>query len=89
MVYEDEQFRIFEERLPAGGERALHSHAQRVVVRLNEVQLTDPRFHPNGTPGGGIQVPNTARFAEPMVHVVRNLSAIPLFNIVIEFKLPK
>lgn len=89
MVYEDEELRIFEERLPPGGERALHSHAQRVVVRLNEVQLTDPRFNPNGTPGGGIQVPNTARFAEPMVHVVRNLSAIPLFNIVIEYKLPK
>jgi hypothetical protein len=89
MVYEDGQIRIFEERLPPGGERALHSHAQRVVVRLNEVQLTDPRTHPNGTPGGGIQVPNTVRFAEPMVHVVRNLSTIPLFNIVIEFKLPK
>ena len=89
MVYEDDQFRVFEERLPPGGERALHSHAQRVVVRLNEVQLTDPRFHPNGTPGGGIQVPNTARFAEPMVHVVRNLSPIPLFNVVIEFKLPE
>jgi hypothetical protein len=53
------------------------------------VQLTDPRFNPKGTPGGGIQVPNTARFAEPMVHVVRNLSATPLFNIVIEYKLPR
>ncbi len=87
-VYEDDHIRIFEERLPPGGERALHSHTQRVVVRLNEVQLTDPRFFPTGTPGGGIQVPNTVRFAEPMVHVVRNLSTIPLFNIVIEYKLP-
>jgi hypothetical protein len=89
IVYEDNEFRIFEERLEGGDTRELHSHAQRVVVRLNEVQLTDPRFKPNGTPGGGIQVPNTVRFAEPMVHVVKNLSKIPLFNIIIEFKYKK
>jgi len=88
MVYEDEQIRIFEERLAPGDDRELHSHAQRVVVRLNEVQLTDPRFYPVGQPGTGIQVPNTVRFAEPVVHVVRNLSKIPLFNIVVEFKIP-
>jgi hypothetical protein len=89
IVYEDNEFRIFEERLEGGDTRELHSHAQRVVVRLNEVQLTDPRFKPNGTPGGGIQVPNTVRFAEPMVHIVKNLSKIPLFNIIIEFKYKK
>ena len=89
MVYEDEEFRVFEERLAPGDTRELHSHAQRIVVRLNEVQLTDPRYHPEGTPGGGIQVPNTVRFAEPIVHVVRNLSAIPLFNVVLEFKVPQ
>ena len=87
MVYEDEQFRVFEERLAPGDDRELHSHAQRVVVRLNEVQLTDPRLYPNGQTGAGIQVPNTVRFAEPVVHAVRNLSKIPLFNIVIEFKI--
>ncbi|MCX6327471.1 MAG: hypothetical protein NT144_12610 [Bacteroidia bacterium] len=88
IVYEDDQFRVFEERLAPGDTRKLHSHAQRIVVRLNEVQLTDPGTRPNGTPGGGIQVPNTAKFAEPVVHVVHNLSkTTPLFNIVIEFKI--
>ena len=86
VVYENQQFRVFEERLAAGDTRELHSHAQRIVVRLNNVQLTDPRYFEKGTPGGGIQVPNTVKFAEPMEHVVRNLSKIPLFNIVIEFK---
>jgi hypothetical protein len=85
-VFENNEFRIFEERLEVGDTRELHSHAQRVVIRLNEVQLTDPRFHPNGTSGGGIQVPNTVKFAEPITHVVKNLSKIPLFNIIIEFK---
>ena len=88
IVYEDAEFRVFEERLKSGDVRALHSHAQRVVVRLNEVQLTDPRYSPNGKPGTGIQVANTVKFAEPMVHVVKNLGKIPLFNIVIEYKIP-
>lgn len=88
VVYEDDEFRIFEERLAPGDTRELHSHAQRIVVRLNNVQLTDPRFKPNGSPGGGIQVPNTVKFAEPIIHVVKNLSKdTPLFNIVIEFNL--
>ena len=88
IVYDDAQFRIFEERLEAGDVRALHSHAQRLVVRLNNVQLTDPRFHKEVKEGTGIQVPNTVKFAEPVVHAVKNLSTIPLFNIVIEFKIP-
>ena len=87
VVYEDNEFRIFEERLDAGDIRELHSHAQRLVVRLNEVQLTDPRFNKEVKAGTGIQVPNTVKFAEPIVHAVKNLSKIPLFNLVIEFKI--
>ncbi len=86
VIYENAEFRVFEERLNPGDTRDLHSHAQRVVVRLNQVQLTDPRNSPNGKPGTGIQVANTVKFAEPMVHVTKNLSEIPLFNIVIEYK---
>lgn len=85
VVYENTDFRIFEERLNAGEDRALHSHIQRLVIRLNNVHLTDPRFYPTGQEGVGIQVPNTVKFAEPVEHVVRNLSKIPLFNVVIEF----
>ena len=85
-VYQDEELRIFEERLNGGEDRDLHSHLQRLVIRLNEVHLTDPRYYPQGQDGVGIQLPNTVKFAEPVEHVVRNLSLIPLFNIVIEFK---
>ena len=88
MVYEDAEFRVFEERLQPGDVRELHSHAQRLVVRLNQVQLTNPRHSTSGKPGAGIQVANTVKFAEPVVHAVKNLSNIPLFNIVIEFKIP-
>jgi len=85
-VFENEDFRIFKEQLGAGEERAFHSHLERLVVRLNRVQLTDPRFYPNGQEGVGIQEPNTVKFAEPVEHVVKNLGKIPLFNIVLEFK---
>jgi len=88
-VYDDSELKIFEERLDAGDTRELHSHLQRVVVRLNNVQLTDPRTKPKGSPTGGFQIPNTVKFAQPVQHVVKNLSAIPLFNIVIEFKVKK
>ena len=88
VVYEDDEFRIFEERLEPGDTRDLHSHAQRVVIRLNEVQLIDPRLHEDARPGKGVQVPDTAKYADPIVHAVKNMSKIPLFNVVIEFKLP-
>jgi len=86
IVFDNEDFRIFEERLGPKEDRELHSHLQRLVVRLNNTHLTDPRFYPNGQEGKGIQVPNTVKFAESVEHVVRNLSDIPVFNIVIEFK---
>jgi hypothetical protein len=85
VIYENKDFRIFEERLNGGEDRALHSHLQRLVIRLNNVHLTDPRYYPVGQEGIGIQVPNTVKFAEPVEHVVRNLSKISLFNVVIEF----
>ena len=58
------------------------------MIRLNRVQLIDPRFHDKGGKGGW-QIPDTAKYAEPIVHAVKNLSEIPLFNIVIEYRLPQ
>lgn len=87
VIYDDAEIRVFEERLAPYDIREVHSHAQRVVVRLNLVQLTDPRFHDIPKPGTGIQVPNTVKYAEPVVHAVKNTSDIPLFNVVIEYKI--
>ena len=88
IVYEDKQFRIFEEILQPGETRPLHSHSQRVVVKLNPARLTDPRFNEEGNKKGSLQVPNSVKFAEPIVHVVQNISDVPLFNVVIEFIVP-
>ena len=89
VIHDAPDFRIFEERLEENDTREVHSHAQRVVIRLNNVQLTDPRFHDKARDGkGGMQVPDTAKYADPIVHAVKNLGPGPLFNIVIEYKLP-
>ena len=88
IVYEDKQFRVFEEILDPGETRPLHSHNQRVVVKLNPARLTDPRFNEEGNKKGSLQVPNSVKFAEPIVHVVQNISEVPLYNIVIEFIVP-
>ena len=88
IVYEDNQFRIFEEKLAPWDTRPLHSHAQRAVVKLNPAYLTDPRYRPAGTTKGSLQTPNTIKYAEPITHVVQNISDVPLFNLVIEFKIP-
>ena len=87
ILYDDDQIRVFEERLEPGDKRKLHSHAQRIVVRLNEVKMTDPRYEESKVPGAGLQIPNTAKYAESVVHETKNLSQIPLFNIVIEYKI--
>jgi hypothetical protein len=87
VIHDAPTFRIFEEKLEPLDTREVHSHAQRVVIRLNNVQLIDPRFHEKGGKGG-FQVPDTAKYAEPIVHAVKNLGPGPLFNIVIEYKLP-
>ncbi|MEI6751824.1 MAG: hypothetical protein WCK78_01525 [Paludibacter sp.] len=89
VVYDDPEIRVFEERLEPQDIREVHSHAQRVVVRFNLVQLTDPRFHDVPKPGSGIQIPNTVKYAEPIVHAVKNTSDIPLYNVVVEYKLEK
>jgi len=89
IVYEDKQFRVFEERLMPGETRPLHTHAQRTTVRLDNAQLTDPRFELNKLPGTGLQVANTAKFAETVTHVVKNIGTVSLDNVVIEFKVPQ
>jgi len=90
IVFANDEFRVFEERLAPGDIRELHSHSQRLVVRLNKVRLTDPRFQDDPKSGSGWQMPNTVKFAEPVVHEVKNLSNdTELFNIVIEFNASK
>src|SRR6185436_10808540 len=83
-LFDSDGLFVFEEKLQPGETRARHSHAQRVVVVINETQLQQ-------WPDGAAevlrqQVPDDVRFNPPVVHVVKNVGEAPLRNIVLELK---
>ena len=73
IVYEDAQFRVFEERLVPGEPRPSNTNAQRITIRLGNA---------------GLQVANSVKFAETNTHVVKHIETVP-DNVVIEFKVPQ
>ncbi len=84
IVYDGEEFFVFEEKLDPGDTRARHSHRERVVIVVNKTRLQQ---WPEGAPElFRDQVPDDVRFNPPVVHVVKTVGQLPLRNIVIEFK---
>jgi hypothetical protein len=84
MLYEGEDFFVFEEKLAPGDTRARHSHSQRVVIQLNSAKL---RQWPDGKPELEMEtVPDRAGFSPPVIHVVKNIGDIDLRGIIIEFR---
>ena len=84
VLYDGERLFVFEEKLEPGDTRERHSHSQRVVIVLDETRLQQ---WPEGSPEiFKDQVPDTIKFNEPVIHVVKNVGEKPLRNIVIELK---
>jgi hypothetical protein len=84
MLYEGEDFFIFEERLAPGDTRARHSHSQRVVIQLNRARL---RQWPDGKPQLELETrPDRPTFSPPVIHVVENIGEVPLRGVIIEFR---
>jgi hypothetical protein len=83
IVYDSDQYFIYEERLAVGDRRDRHSHAQRVEIRINQgprlVQIIDGRDTP-------LQPPPVVNFREPIIHVTTNVGDMPLWNFILEFK---
>lgn len=84
IVYNGERFFVFNELLQPGDTRGRHSHSDRVVVRLNQTRLQ--QWLDGGEEVFRDQVPDSISFNEPAVHIVKNVGAKPLHNIVIELK---
>jgi hypothetical protein len=83
MLYDGEDFFVFEEKLAPGDTRARHSHSQRVVIQLNRARL---RQWPDGKPQIEIEtVPERPTFSPPVIHVVENIGDVPLRGVIIEF----
>jgi len=84
ILFDGDDFFIFEEKLDPGDTRARHSHRERVVIVLNKTRLQQ---WPDGSPEVfRDQVPDDVHFNAPVVHVVKTVGDAPLRNIVIEFK---
>jgi len=84
ILYDGDDFFVFEETLDPGDTRARHSHRERVVIVINKTRLQQ-------WPDGSAeifrdQIPDDVRFNPPVVHVVKTVGDLPLRNIVIEFK---
>ena len=84
ILYDGDDFFVFEEQLDPGDRRARHSHRERVVIVINKTRLQQ---WPDGSPEiFRDQIPDDVRFNPPVVHVVETVGELPLRNIVIEFK---
>jgi hypothetical protein len=84
LLYDGEQFFVFEEKLAPGETRPRHSHSQRVVIQLNRARLQQ---WPDGAPPIAVEtVPERANFSPPVIHTVENVGDVPLRGIIIELK---
>ena len=84
LLYDDEAFFVFEERLAPGETRARHSHSQRVVIVLNDTKLQQ---WPDGQPEVfRTEVADDVKFNQPVTHSVKTIGDKALRNIVIELK---
>jgi hypothetical protein len=84
VLYDGDDFFVFEERLAVRDTRAKHSHRERVVIQLNPTRLQQ---WPVGQPEIVRDIePDRAGFNPPVVHTVKNVGKLPLRGIVIEFK---
>lgn len=84
LLYDGDDFFVFEEKLPPRDTRSRHGHGQRLVIVVNETRLQ--QWPDAGEMLFKNQVADDVYFNEPVVHVVKTVGDTPLRNIVIEFK---
>ena len=84
LLFDGDDFFVFEEKLAPGDTRPRHSHSQRVVIQLNQTTL---RQWPDNKPELLMEiVPDAIGFSAPVIHVVENVGSQPLRGVIIEFK---
>jgi len=83
IVYEGQDFFIYEERLAPGDTRERHSHSQRVEIRINQGPLLRQIIVGKDSPQ---EPPSVVNFREPIIHTVTNVGDMALWNFILEFK---
>jgi quercetin dioxygenase-like cupin family protein len=83
VLYDGKEFTIFEEKMQPGEISSSHSHNQRVAIFLNRTQVqqwTDGKSETREL------VPDLVIFRPAVVHISKDVGAVPIRNLLIEFK---
>ena len=83
VLHDGKDFTIFEEKMQPGELSSPHSHNQRLAVFLNRTQVqqwTDGKSETREL------VPDLVTFRPAVVHTSKDVGAVPIRNILIEFK---
>lgn len=83
VLYDGKDFTIFEEKMQPGELSSPHSHNQRVAIFLNRTQV---RQWTDGKEETRELVPDLVTFRPAVVHTSKDVGAVPIRNILIEFK---
>ena len=83
VLYDGNQFTIFEEKMQPGELSSPHTHNQRLAIFLNRTQVqqwTDGKSETREL------VPDLVTFRPAVVHTSKDVGSVPIRNILIEFK---
>ena len=83
ILYDGNDFTVFEEKMQPGEKSAAHSHNQRVAIFLNRTfvqQWTGENVETREL------LPDAVSFRPMVVHISKDVGKIPIRNILIEFK---
>jgi len=83
VLYDGKDFTIFEEKMQPGELSSTHSHNQRLAIFLNRTQVQQ---WTDGKDETRELVPDLVTFRPAVVHTSKDVGAVPIRNILIEFK---
>lgn len=83
ILYDGKDFTVFAERMEPGEYSAPHSHNLRVAIFLND---TNVQQWTDGKEETRELVPDTVMWRPAVVHASKDVGALPIRNILIEFK---
>ena len=83
ILYDAKDFTVFAESMQPGEYSAPHSHNQRLAIFLNDTQVQQ---WTDGKEETRELVPDAVIWRPAVVHASKNVGAVPIRNILIEFK---
>ena len=83
VLYDYNDFTVFEEKMEPGELSSAHSHNIRLAIFLNKTKVQQ---WTNGKEQTRDLVPDTVQFRPAVVHISKDVGSVPIKNLLIEFK---